>query len=108
MGDFNFKEINWDSNTTNSITENIAYSFLDMCNDLYQHVNQPTRFRGNDEPSILDLVFTDEEGMIDNINHQSPLGMIDHEVLEFKVVLEGKLINTIKNKGHLCNQHDKK
>ena len=67
MGDFNFKEINWDSNITNSSTENISYSFLDMCNYLYlfQHVNQPTRFRGNDEPSTLDLVFSDEEGIID-------------------------------------------
>ena len=42
--------------------------------------------------------------MIDNINHQSPLEMSDHEVLEFKVVLEGKLINTTKNMGHLSYQ----
>ena len=51
---------------------------------LIQNVKHPTRFRGENNPSILDLIFTNEEGMIDSIEHCAPLGNSDHEVLEFK------------------------
>jgi len=37
-------------------------------------------------PSLLDLVFTNEEGMIETIDHCSPLGNSDHEILQFKFV----------------------
>jgi hypothetical protein len=30
-----------------------------------------------------DLIFTNEEGMIDTIEHNAPLGNSDHETLEF-------------------------
>ena len=33
------------------------------------------------EESLLDLVLTNEEGMIDSIEHQSPLAKSDHQVL---------------------------
>jgi len=38
---------------------------------------------GDDQPSLLDLIFTNEEGMIDIIEHNAPLGNSDHETLEF-------------------------
>ena len=54
-GDFNFK-INWQQWSTpypeNSKGETLRDSFL------YQHVLEPTRRRGTNEPSILDLIFT--------------------------------------------------
>ncbi|MEW8547739.1 MAG: hypothetical protein AB2693_29880, partial [Candidatus Thiodiazotropha sp.] len=50
---------------------------------LFQHVKQPARFRTGQEPSILDLVFTNEENMIDNIEYFSGLGKSDHLVLYF-------------------------
>ena len=49
---------------------------------LFQHITEPTRGRGSTEPYILDLVFTNEEGMVENINHQSPLRKSDHCVIE--------------------------
>ena len=42
-----------------------------------------TRYRGGFEPSLLDLVFTNEENMIESINHMSGLGKSDHLQLEF-------------------------
>ena len=37
--------------------------FIESIRDcyLYQHIEQVTRRRGNDNPSLIDLVFTDEE-----------------------------------------------
>jgi hypothetical protein len=46
----------------------MATKFLDIVTDsfLIQNVKHPTRIKGENNPSILDLIFTDEEGMIDN------------------------------------------
>ena len=44
---------------------------------------KPTRWRGADSANVLDLVFTNEEHMISDIEYQSPLGKSDHCVLKF-------------------------
>jgi hypothetical protein len=51
-----------------------------------QYIKQPTRYRNENTPSLLDLVFTNEKGMIETIDHCSPPGNSDHEILEFKFV----------------------
>ena len=85
MGDFNFKEIDWERNSTNVGSNHLTTKFLEMVRDTYlsQHVTKETRFRGDNQPSLLDLIFTNEEGMIDTIEHNAPLGNSDHETLEF-------------------------
>ena len=45
---------------------------------------QPTQVRHRQEPAILDLVLTNEEGMIENIEYGNPLGKSDHLVLTFE------------------------
>lgn len=42
-----------------------------------------TRFRLDQEPSLLDLIFTNEETMIDNIKYEQPLGKSDHVMITF-------------------------
>ena len=56
-----------------------------MCQGLflYQHVKNYTRYRVGFEPSLLDLVFTNEENMIESVNHMPGLGKSDHLQLEF-------------------------
>ena len=75
MGDFNFEKINWDTWSTPSNESGIDFKFIECIRDsfLFQHVNKPTRARIDHEPHILDLVLTNEEGMISNIEHLSPL-----------------------------------
>ena len=51
----------------------------------FQHVLEPTRQRGSDDPSCLDLIFTNEEYMTDNIQFLSPLGHSDHSMIMFEV-----------------------
>ena len=56
---------------------------LDNC-FLHQHILLPTRCRGNTTPHILDLVLSNEEEMLSEIKHLSPLGSSDHQVISFK------------------------
>ncbi len=86
MGDFNLKEIDWKNENTSVNELHPATIFLEATRDLFlhQHVNKPTRFRGTDIPTILDLVFTNEPNMVENIEYLPGLGLSDHLVLSFK------------------------
>jgi len=86
MGDFNFEKINWCDWSTPSNETQIDFQFIEKLRDcfLQQHVTKPTRARIDKEPHILDLVLTNEEGMISNMEYYSPLGKSDHSVLHFK------------------------
>ena len=83
-GDFNFK-INWQQWSTSYPEHSKEEIFLETLRDsfLYQHVLEPTRRRGTDEPSILDLILTKEESQIQDLKYHAPLGKSDHSVLSF-------------------------
>ena len=50
---------------------------------LHQHIEEPTRRRGTDEPSLLDLVLTNEAMQVSDITHRAPIGKSDHDVILF-------------------------
>ena len=102
VGDFNFKEIDWENNNTDVGPEHLASQFLESVRDkyLYQHVKHATRYRGDNQPSLLDLILTNEEEMSDNVVHNAPLGNSDHEILEFNYKL-GRNENTRSNQQSL-------
>ena len=50
---------------------------------LFQHVEEPTRIRGNDNPSLIDLILTNEELQVSDVIHHAPLGKSDHAVITF-------------------------
>lgn len=85
VGDFNFKNINWESCSTLLNETSKEALFLEALKDsyLHQHVLEPTRARGNDDPSILDLVLTNEEMHISDLQYHAPLGKSDHSVISF-------------------------
>ena len=84
-GDFNYKGINWESWTTKWGKSSEPGGFVEAIRDafLFQHVLEPTRKRGSDEPSILDLILTNEELQVSSLVHSSPLGKSDHDVILF-------------------------
>ncbi|XP_050705629.1 uncharacterized protein LOC126990996 [Eriocheir sinensis] len=86
MGDFNTPHINWDLHTTSQPEHSHESMFLQTVQDcfLYQHVDQPTRARGTNTPSILDLILTNEQNMVSDIEYHAPLGASDHKLLVFK------------------------
>ena len=94
-GDFNYPRIDW---INYSIDTSVADQFdraesrfIDSCQDsfLFQHVQEFTRKRGLNEPSLLDLVFTKNELEIDIIKYDAPIAKSDHAVLIFDYELEG-------------------
>jgi len=85
MGDFNYPNIDWELGRCSAVTPSERL-FMKTVNDsfLHQHVNSPTR-RQNLCPTILDLIFTNEFGMLSDLNVLSPLGKSDHTVLSFQL-----------------------
>ena len=87
LGDLNYRDINWATHTTNHSEESKEAKFIEMTvRDcfLHQHVEKHTRRRGNDEPSLIDLILTDEAMQVSSITHHAPLGKSDHDVISFK------------------------
>ena len=90
VGDFNFKNIEWPAMSTHMNEESKEMKFINSIQDcfLYQHVTKPTRCRGADRPSTIDLIFTEEENQIGNLIYLPPLGKSDHSVLSFEFICE--------------------
>jgi len=86
MGDFNYPDINWRTETIPPDVNNMATKFMECLRDcfLYQHVKDPTHYRGSQNPNTLDLLITNEEGMIDNITLNAPIGKSHHVCINFE------------------------
>ena len=86
-GDFNTPQIDWSSAFCTASDSHYAHKLLEIIQDnfLFQHVVQPTRYRQGATPSILDLILTNEEGMVRNLVHLSGLGKSDHVILRFSL-----------------------
>ena len=79
-GDFNYPTVRWDGTWSNDNNE----SFCEAVRDGFftQHINKPTRHREGQHSNILDLVFTRDEGDINDILYCTPLGKSDHVLLK--------------------------
>ena len=82
-GDFNYPDIKWEN--WNSEREE-SELFLECLRDCfwYQHVQDYTRCRLNQRRSVLDLIISNEEDMVECLEYLSPLGASDHKVLTFQ------------------------
>ena len=108
LGDFNYPEIDWLTWSTPS--DNPMHKgnvFIETIRDcyLYQHVTKPTRCRSDQIPHVLDLVLTNEEGMIQDLEHQSPLGKSDHGVLVFQFICY-LIQKNLKKKSYIYHKGD--
>ena len=83
-GDFNYPGINWEKETSTNKKEK---EFIETSRDcfLHQNVLHPTHFRPEQQSNTLDLIFTNEEGMISKVEHNAPLGKSHHSILTFSV-----------------------
>ena len=85
-GDFNYRDINWSACVTPHNEDSKEAKFIETTTDCFlrQHIIEPTRRRGNDEASMIDLVLTDEVMQVSDITNHAPLGKSDHSVITFK------------------------
>ena len=72
-GDFNYKEIDWLNENAPPGQQHLQ-DFINTLQDcfLYQHVTEPTRYRANETPNVLDLILSSEEGMIEDLAYNPP------------------------------------
>ena len=87
LGDFNFPEVDWKNWTVNGGEGIMAFKFVECVRDnfLFQHVLEDTRYRMGQNPSCLDLLFTKDEGVIENLKFGDKLGASDHVSFTFDV-----------------------
>ena len=99
-GDFNIPEIDRKEEVSLTNSKHLAFRFMECIRDcfLYQHVQNPTHSRKNQTENILDLIFTNEDGMIEDIKYEAPLGKSDHLVLKFDYMCYKKETQVLTSK----------
>ena len=85
FGDLNNPSLNWRENTSPPDSNHPSTIFMEAVREsfLTQHVTEPTHYRGNNTPNTLDLIFTNEEGMIEKLKYLAPIGKSHHSLLNF-------------------------
>ena len=88
-GDFNYPRIDWSGSWNGKNEDN----FIECIRDAYLHqmVHKPTRRKPDQKSNILDLIFINDEQLVSDIDHLSPLGKSDHEVLAFFLYIADKV-----------------
>jgi hypothetical protein len=107
VGDFNHSSIRWNpepedpTSTLNTPEANFIECFHDTF--YHQHTTKPTRYRENQRPSQLDLVFTKELGFVSTLTYGPPLGASDHVSLEMELNLK----ITVPNRERIVYHYDR-
>jgi len=99
MGDFNYKDINWQDLEAEGGTQS---EFLNMINDCFltQHVKLPTRGK-----NILDLILTSDPTMVEEVEVTCPISNSDHNLLSWRIncgveAVKHNVINFSYNRGN--------
>ena len=84
-GDFNAPQVDWTDIYSDAPPGHYSHDLIRCVQDnfLTQHVTRPTRHRHGQSPSTLDLILTNEEGMVQNLQYLPDLGRSDHVALQF-------------------------
>ena len=83
IGDFNHSDICWRDNTAGHKKSKKFLECVD--NFLFQMVEEPTR-----KDAVLDLVLTNQEGLVSNVKFKGSLSCSDHEMVKFKILRASK------------------
>ena len=70
IGDCKMPEIDYNDYPAAGLDFSFPLQFFNLSQDLFliQHVLEATRFRGDQTPSKLDYVFTNEDNLIESLN----------------------------------------
>ena len=106
-GDFNHPSLNWRDSTSPTDGNHPASLFMEAVRDsfLVQHVTEPTHYRGDNTPNTLDLIFTNESGMLDSLKYLAPIGKSHHSSLKMDFCCYTKASNTSKDR-HIYDKGD--
>ena len=98
MGDFNFRNINWETGECTSVQEQ---KFLDIFEDnlLVQMVNSPTR-----KPNLLDLVLVGDPSAVTKCKVGEAFGNSDHQIVTTEISRPVPRINLAPRKIYLYSK----
>lgn len=84
MGDFNCTEVSWEDWTTNSGEKSLEEHLTKTMKNVMTHwINESVRYRGGKASLKLDLIFTKELDIIDDIEFESPMRKCGQVLIEF-------------------------
>ena len=88
-GDFNLPKIDWSAIRCLDTETSFTAQFVDAIEDLgwFQHSREDTRYRGS-QRSCLDLIFTNEENMVEEVIELPPIGKSDHVCQKWKLTVK--------------------
>ena len=86
LGDFNVQTINCDNLSTTHLSKHCVSEFLAAAQDafLFQYVQRFTHLRPNQKPTLVDLIFSQDDQTIINMTTFAPLGKSHHKLLRFR------------------------
>ena len=87
-GDVNFPQIDWTHCYSLAPDGHYTHDFIEGIHEcsLTQHVTKDTRHRIGVKPSGLDVLLSNEEGLVRNLSYLPPIGSSDHVVLRFDTI----------------------
>ncbi len=87
FGDFNFPEISWMDESCSKDMTHVSSRFLESTREasLIQHITEPTRWRDGQQSNTLDLLFTNKDGLISDMDILPPIGKSDHGTIIFNL-----------------------
>ena len=87
LGDFNLPSINWEHETCPNDSKHVSSKFLDCVHEYYltQFVDKPTHHRGEQNPTLIDLVLSNDNEFVYNLNQCAPFGLSHHNVISFSL-----------------------
>ena len=93
VGDFNMPGIDWESWNRKSEPE---VQFIETLQDQFMHqsVDEPTRYRFGQVPSLLDLIISSKEELVKDLTYLEPIGKSDHLCLYFNIYINPEFTTT--------------
>ena len=90
VGDFNSPDIDWSKETCTKPKDHFQSKLLNVVQQCYlnQFVNRPTHHRALQNPTLIDLIFSNDPDFVFNINYNPPFGKSHHSVICFDIDIE--------------------
>lgn len=90
LGDFNYPDVCWLKENCDKSNEHPASLFLNTVHESYltQFINKPTHHRALQNPTLIDLILSNDTDFVYNIVHFPPFGKSHHSVLYFSIDID--------------------
>ena len=100
-GDLNMPQIDWTSDFSYAPEGHYSHISIEGMQEcgFTQHVTKATRYRQGERPSTLDIILSNEPGLVQSLTTHPPIGNSDHIVLQFQLVCHAQ--ETVTSGVHL-------